>query len=126
MQSLQELTLPMLVRFTQIDYDREMALICVVEENGEEVEVGVARYVTNPDGLGCEFALVVADEWQRKGIGSRLMTALMEIAKSRGLKSMEGEVLADNREMLTLAEHLGFSSHLSSEDPSVRVVARAL
>ena len=63
MQTLDELTPSMLARFTQIDYDREMAIIAVISQaDGTEVEVGVCRYVTNPDGKSCEFAIVVADE----------------------------------------------------------------
>ena len=63
MQALHELTPQMLVRFTQIDYDREMALIAVTQQTGEEREIAVARYITNPDATSCEFAIVVGDEW---------------------------------------------------------------
>ncbi|MEJ2178872.1 MAG: bifunctional acetate--CoA ligase family protein/GNAT family N-acetyltransferase [Gammaproteobacteria bacterium] len=126
MQALRELTPEMLIRFTQIDYDREMAFIAVLEQDGQELEVGVARYSTNPDGESCEFALVVDDEWQHKGIGSRLMTTLMSAAKNRGFKTMEGEILADNREMLKLVEHLGFTNSLSSEDPHIVTAVKIL
>jgi acetyltransferase len=119
MQALRELTPEMLIRFTQIDYDREMAFIAVLEQDGKELEVGVARYATNPDGESCEFALVVDDEWQHKGIGSRLMTILMTTAKARGFKTMEGEILADNRQMLNLVDHLGFSTSVSAEDAHI-------
>ncbi len=119
MQALRELTPEMLIRFTQIDYDREMAFIAVLEQDGKELEVGVARYATNPDGESCEFALVVDDEWQHKGIGSRLMTILMTTAKARGFKAMEGEILADNRQMLNLVDHLGFSTSVSAEDAHI-------
>jgi len=119
MQALRELTPEMLIRFTQIDYDREMAFIAVVEPEGKELEVGVARYATNPDGESCEFALVVDDEWQHKGIGSRLMNILITTAKTRGFKTMEGEILADNREMLSLVDRLGFSTSISKDDPHI-------
>jgi acetyltransferase len=112
MQSLNELTPEMLVRFTQLDYNRELALIAVQEKAGEESELGVARYVMNPDGRSCEFALVVADEWQHRGIGSQLMTQLMEAAQERGFSSMDGEILADNKKMLDLVKSLGF--HIQS------------
>ena len=126
MQALRELTPEMLIRFTQIDYDREMAFIAVLERDGKELEVGVARYTTNPDRESCEFALVVDDEWQHKGIGSRLMTTLMATAKTRGFKTMEGEILADNREMLKLVEHLGFTKSLSIEDPHIVTAIKVL
>ncbi|MEW8311983.1 MAG: bifunctional acetate--CoA ligase family protein/GNAT family N-acetyltransferase, partial [Candidatus Thiodiazotropha taylori] len=102
MSSIQELTPEMLTRFTQIDYHNEMALIAVTEDQHHEVELGVARYVINPDKRSCEFALVVADEWQRQGIGHKLMNHLMGIARDRGLERMEGEVLSNNFKMLDL------------------------
>ena len=126
MRGLNELTQEMLVRFTQLDYHRELALIAVLEQSGEETELGVARYVTNPDGVSCEFALVVADEWQKKGIGSRLMTALMDAAHQRGLKHMEGEILATNHTMLELVERLGFTVYTSPDDPTIKLVSMSL
>ncbi|MGE0290604.1 MAG: GNAT family N-acetyltransferase, partial [Bradyrhizobium sp.] len=126
MQSLQELTPEMLVRFTQIDYDLEMALIAVVSQGGQEREVAVARYVVNPDRRSCEFAIVVADAWHRKGIGHRLMQRLIEIARVRGLDTMEGEVLAQNTEMLALAEALGFRVSGVEGAENVRRVTLAL
>jgi acetyltransferase len=126
MHALAELTPEMLVRFTQIDYDREMALLAVAGPEGNETEIAVARYTTNPDGETCEFALVVADAWHHQGIGSRLMLRLIEIAGRRGLSTMEGEVLADNTRMLGLVRELGFSVRPSEEDPEIRVVSRPL
>ena len=126
MRSLNELTQEMLVRFTQIDYHRELALIAVVEQDGGETELGVARYIINPDGRSCEFALVVADAWQGKGIGSRLMQALMEAARQRGLGEINGEILSTNHNMLHLMTSLGFGLHVSSEDPGVKVASRTL
>ncbi len=122
MDTLQELTPSMLVRFTQIDYDREMAFIAEVQQDGGELEVGVCRYISNPDGESCEFALVVADAWHHRGIGLKLMTTLIDVARSKGLKRMEGEVLAGNRAMLGLVERLGFSSKTSAEDPAIKEV----
>ncbi len=126
MQGLNELTLDMLVRFTQLDYNRELALIAVLEKPGEETELAVARYATNPDGESCEFALVVADAWQHKGIGSSLMTALIEAARQCGFKTMTGEILSGNNSMLELAGNLGFSIRASTEEPNIRLATRRL
>jgi acetyltransferase len=126
MDTLRELTPAMLVRFTQIDYDREMAFVATVRDRGAEREIGVCRYVTNPDGDSCEFALVVSDEWQRRGLGRRMMAQLIEVARARGLREMIGHVLADNRPMLALCEDLGFKSAPSSDEPQVRRVVLAL
>jgi acetyltransferase len=126
MQSLYDLTPQMLIRFTQIDYDRELALIAVISENRQEVEIGVARYGMNPDGESCEFAIVISDQWQQKGIGARLMTCLMGAAKAKGFKTMQGEVLATNTAMLKLTGNLGFIPQRRKDDPSIIVVVKTL
>lgn len=126
MSALSELTEDMLVRFTQLDYHRELALIAVSSSAGAETELAVARYVTNPDGQSCEFAIVVADEWQRRGIGSRLLNALMNAARQRGFREMTGEILASNRHMLDLVANLGFRIQSRPEDPGVKTVTRSL
>lgn len=125
MENLRELTPQMLVRFTQIDYDREMALIATFTGTTKETAVGVARFITFPDQQTCEFALVVADNWQNKGIGSNLMNRLIEIAKNKGLKSMMGEILADNTNMLTLVQNLGFIIG-NSRDPNIKIANKLL
>ncbi len=121
--ALQELSPAMLARFTQIDYDREMALIAVLVEGRSETEIGVARYVINPDGESCEFALAIADAWQQKGIGYKMMEALMDIARDKGLKSMEGDVLTSNRNMLGLVSSLGFVIG-EGEEPTIKKVVK--
>ena len=114
------LTPAMLARFTQIDYDREMALIAVSREGGKETEVGVARYITLPDGETCEFAIVVADAWQHHGLGRRMMQRLIEIARGRGLVTMFGSILADNAGMLDMCARLGFAIEHEEGDPYTR------
>lgn len=126
MRSVQELSPEMLSRFTQIDYSREMALIAVTQEHGHELELGVCRFAINPDGDSCEFALVVADAMRGKGLGQKLMTALMDAARSKGLKTIEGEVLTNNRSMLKLMSRLGFSIETSPEDESIKNVIKVL
>ncbi|RDI36673.1 bifunctional acetate--CoA ligase family protein/GNAT family N-acetyltransferase [Aquicella lusitana] len=126
MEHLQELTQTMLVRFTQIDYDREMALIAAIHQDNKEKNIGVARYIINPDQESCEFALVVADAWQGKGIGSHLMTNLIEEAKMKGLKTMKGEILANNHNMLQLAESLGFTIQTRRDDTSIKIAIKTL
>ncbi len=126
MDTLRELTPMMLQRFTQIDYDREMAFVATVQREGREVEVGVCRYITNPDGASCEYAIVVADDWQGRGLGRRMMTELIKVAKARGLSSMIGHVFASNRGMLHLCEALGFVITDSADDPQVKRATLAL
>ena len=128
MEELKELSRDLLVRFTQLDYDRELALIAVLEAEGErpEIELGVARYVRNPDGCSCEFALVVADAWQGKGIGTRLMQDLQQAAAARGFRELEGEVLTDNTNMLQLMHDLGFSVEAVPDDAQLKRVRKTL
>jgi len=127
MQSLDSLSPLMLARFTQIDYDREMALIAVLKEHTSDARfVGVARYVGNPDRHSCEFALTVSDDWQKHGIGRELMRRLMEIARDRGIEVMEGEVLTNNTKMLRLCERLGFRVARVPAEPEVVHVRRHL
>ena len=127
MQSMDKLTPLMLARFTQIDYDREMALIAVINEHTPKAHIlGVVRYVSNPDKQSCEFALTVADEWQQKGIGRQLMQRLMTVARDRGIEIMEGDVLSHNSKMLRLCERLGFRAAHNPDEPDVVSVRRHL
>ena len=107
----------------KIDYDKEMALIAVAEQDGLEIELAVARYVINLDGDSCEFAIVVADEWHGHGLGRRLMRQLMTTARQRGLERMVGEVLTSNVEMLKLAGQLGFTVRPEPDDATVQIVS---
>ena len=127
MQSMEKLTPTMLARFTQIDYDREMALIVVVGEGTADAHLlGVARYVTNPDQRSCEFALAVADGVQRQGVGRELMRRLMTLARDRNIDVMEGEVLSNNTKMISLCTRLGFRIARSPDDTEVVQVRRHL
>lgn len=116
---VRELSPHMLAQLTRVDYDRHLALIAVTEHGGREKQIGVARYVLDADRSRCEFAIVVADDWQRKGLGSRLMEALMAAARAAGMREMYGEVLAGNRKMIEFAARLGFQARVDESDPSV-------
>jgi acetyltransferase len=126
MSAIRELNEAMLNHFTQIDYDKQMALIAVVCENGLETEIGVARYVVNADETSCEFAVAVADAWQNRGVGSALILSLVEVARARGIEVMEGIVMAGNHKMLGLMGALGFSIRPEPGDASVRHVSKQL
>lgn len=127
MDTLRELTQSMLVRFTQIDYDREMALVATLpEKDGKTVQIAVARYVTNPDGETVEFALAVADAWQKHGIGRKLMSALIESARLKGYRAIVGDVLSQNTKMFRLMGSLGFTIHPHPDDPAVKRVVCSL
>ncbi len=119
MGAINELSPEMLARFTQIDYRTEMALVAIVGKAARAEQIGVARYVINPDRQSCEFAIVVSEKVQHQGIGTRLMKALMDAARQHGLIEIEGTVLKENEPMLQLMEELGFSIEAVPEDPEV-------
>ncbi len=133
--SMPELPPSMLARFTLIDYDREMALVAVcrtrtANADGEIVEteriVGMSQYVTNIDQTSCEFSLLVADDFSGKGLGSRLMESIMDVAREKGLAEIEGLVLARNPGMLKLMKGLGFAVKPFAEDADFMLVTHAL
>jgi acetyltransferase len=99
----------MLARFTQIDYDREIALVALEEGKQTERMLGVARVIGNPDGNKAEFAVLVGDPWQGRGVGAELLQKCLRIARERGIETVWGIVLRENTQMLALARKLGFN-----------------
>lgn len=107
--ALKELTPDMLEHFTHVNYPDEMALIATVAQETGEREIGVARYARLPGTDRAEVAVVVADTWQGKGIGARLLLDLRDIAREAGIRHIEASVLPGNKRMLELARNLGFT-----------------
>lgn len=99
----------MLKRFTQIDYDRDMAFVALDEFDSKERILAVARFISRSNQSDAEFAVVVRDEWQGKGIGRVLLENLISYAKERKIKILSGYVLAENIHMLSLGRQMGFS-----------------
>ena len=123
MHAVHELSPVQLARFTQIDYDREMALVATIGDGDGELQVAVARYSTLPDPQDCEFAIVVADDWQDRGLARQLMRMLIDVARQRGYRRMVGTVLATNRRMRDFSQALGFTVEPYPDDPElVKVV----
>jgi len=107
---IRELPQDWLQRLTQIDYRLHQALIVESFDGDEALAVAEARYVVDATGKVCEFAVVVADDWQRLGLARRLLAQLVRVAAEAGLRQMVGEVLATNHAMLSLARSLGFAT----------------
>ena len=105
---------------TDVDYDRHMALIVEAFEGDREIEIGAARYVVRADGETADLAIEMADAWQGQGIGTRLLERLMAVAAARGVRVLEGEVLASNGPMLAVARKLGFSVRRHREGERLR------
>jgi RimJ/RimL family protein N-acetyltransferase len=97
-----------LVRFTDIDHERELALIATTPVQGRERQVGVARYVKDSSPGDAEFAIVLSDDWQGRGLGTKLLMSLLVAARSRGVRRLIGTTLSVNSGMLALGRKLGF------------------
>jgi len=115
-----------LARMTQIDYEREMALVIVDEQApGCPRTLAVARLVREPDNVEAEFALLVRSDLKGQGLGRLLMQALMDYAAARGTQRLVGHVLRENRAMLNLLKSMGFDLQADSmQSPEVFVATR--
>ncbi|HLX30617.1 MAG TPA: GNAT family N-acetyltransferase [Casimicrobiaceae bacterium] len=123
---LATLTPAMLARFTQVDYDRELALVALTNVDDTPTFVGVARYVANPDGTSVEFAVVVADAWQRRGVARVLVHGLIVCAKRRGFERFCGAILRENEAMLAFVRALGFTLVDDPQEPTQLYATLAL
>jgi acetyltransferase len=113
-------------RLTQIDYDREMALVLAEPGvSGKSEGVGVARIAADPDNERAEFAIIVRHDMTGKGLGNLLMRRIIDYAKQREIGEMYGDVLRENTTMLRMCQGLGFTqTNLPDEPGLVRVVLR--
>jgi len=100
-----------LILFCNIDYDRHMAIVAEVEENGKKSMIGVARLIMNQDLTSGEVAVLVQDKFQGKHLGTKFVEVLIEIARERGLEDVRADVLTENESMLKVFRRLGFSTH---------------
>jgi acetyltransferase len=99
-----------LILFCNIDYDRHVAIVAEITENGKRKIIGVGRLIMEPDFKSGELALLVHDRYQGKGLGYKLVRMVIEIGREKGLEEIVGEVLTENNKMLNLARKLGFTS----------------
>jgi acetyltransferase len=108
-----------LARMTQIDYDREMALIATVtSEEGFTRTLGVVRAVADPDNETAEFAVAVRSDQKGRRLGQLLMGRIIHYARARGTHWLVGEALRENTPMISLAKACGFTI-TRTEDPGV-------
>jgi acetyltransferase len=124
--SARKLTPDEIRHLTRIDYEQEVAFIAVTADGGQARLLGVARYVRDADATGAEFAIVVADAWQRKGVGTLLLSTLLRHAHSAGIVRLHGITLATNQAMQNLARKLGFVQKHDPQDASVRQIDKTL
>lgn len=103
-------------RMTQIDYDRELALV-ITPEQGADCIIGMGTLAADPDGRRAEFAVLVDHQHCGLGLGRHLLEQFLQHAREQGIGAVFGEVLAENSTMLSLARSLGFSTHAIPDDP---------
>lgn len=112
-------------RWTNIDPAREGALVAIVSSAGEERMIGVARYAMEEGAEDeAEFAIIISDDWHGRGLGRRLLSALIDLARQSGVRRLVGTTLSENKAMLALARRLGFS--LSRERGSAFITMMTL
>ena len=118
---VRELTPSQLARFTQIDYDREMAFIATrTGADGRPETLGVGRVVADPDNVSAEFAVTVRSDLKGHGLGKALMNKLIAYCRSRGTREIVGEALPQNTRVIRLVKNLGFEVTPAPEEGTVK------
>ena len=115
-QTIKYLPHEALVRFCNIDYDREMAFIAETKEGDRKIEIGVARLILEPNKKRGEFAVVVADKFQAQGLGKKLVDMLIEVAREKGVEAIYGILMPQNIKMIRLCEKLGFNTRREQDN----------
>jgi acetyltransferase len=104
-------------RHCAIDYTREFALVAEQSDpNGRRHILGVARLFKEPASCDAEFAILISDAWQGKGLGTQLLKLLVRVGRESHLRRIIGHILGDNTAMTRVSRKAGFSVHL---DPSI-------
>ncbi len=115
-QLIKNISHEQIVRYTQIDYDREIAIIAELEEDNKKMMAGVGRIISDQYNETAEFAIVVADPWHNIGLGNKLADYILEIAKNRGVRKIFAHVLKSNFIMRDMFEKRGFSIRLDEDE----------
>ncbi|MEM2250209.1 MAG: GNAT family N-acetyltransferase, partial [Candidatus Bathyarchaeia archaeon] len=101
--------------YCNIDYDREIAIVAELTENGKRKIIGTARVSIDPDGKSGELAFLVADPWQGLGLGTKLVDYVVEICKERGLETVYAFMVPDNLKAIELMKKFGFTLKYTEE-----------
>jgi acetyltransferase len=124
------------LRYCNIDYDREIAVIAEVEENGKRKMLGISRVSIETDGKHGEMAFIVSDQWQGLGLGTKMVDYTLDIAKEKGVDNIYAIMLPDNYRALSLTKKMGFNIdyledgtikaalNLKEEDIDIRCITR--
>lgn len=126
LSAVKELTPAQLERFCNVDGHRSMAFVATTVEGDQEVQIGVSRYAPGADGDTREIAITVADEWQHRGLGTRLARQLIQYAREHGVRKLYSIDLAGNSTMRALARDLGMTATPDRQDARQVVYTLAL
>jgi len=99
----------MRVRYCNIDYDREIAIIAELTEEGRRKILGVVRVSIEPDGKSGEIAFIIADPWQGLGLGTKMVDHTIDICKDMGIETLYAIMLPDNHRAINLMRKMGFA-----------------
>ncbi|MEM0095398.1 MAG: bifunctional acetate--CoA ligase family protein/GNAT family N-acetyltransferase [Candidatus Bathyarchaeia archaeon] len=114
-QTLKHMPHEVRVRYCNIDYDREIAIVAELTENGKRKIIGTARVSIDPDGKSGELAFLVADPWQGLGLGTKLVDYVIEICRERGLETVYAIMVPDNLKAVELMKKFGFTLRYTEE-----------
>ena len=121
--AMRSMPIDRLKKFCDIDYENQMALVAYIVESSDESLLGVARYVVIPEERNAaEFAVVVADAWQNRTIGTNLLQRLVDVAKEQGIETFVGLVMDANRKALGIIKNSGYKFKESAFEPGIRRV----
>ncbi|MCY1273838.1 Protein lysine acetyltransferase Pat [compost metagenome] len=115
--SLKEASPALLDHLMQVDYRSTMAFVALTVQEGQPIQVGVARYGATDDEEQCECAVVVADDWRRRGLAAALMRHLIDYARRQGFRQVYSLDAPSNQAVQSLARHLGSTGTRNPEDP---------
>ena len=118
---VQDFSFSDMAKFTQIDYDREMAFIASKDDGGTPITLGVVRTTTSPDNHRAEFAIIIRSDLKGSGLGVLLFEKMIRYTRSRGTAFLIGETLPENKAMQGLSKKFGFNIHVNYEDEIVEM-----
>ena len=118
---IKDISHEMLIRYCNIDYDREMAIVAEVRENEKRKLIGIGRLIVDREFKSGEYAVLVHDDYQGKGLGYKLTDVIIGVAEDKGLERIYGEVLSENEKMLTVCRRQGFTAQ-RTPDETTKVV----
>jgi acetyltransferase len=113
---INEFTHDDLANMTQIDYDREMAIVAVRQHNGADEIIGVTRAISDADNIDAEFSVLVRSDLKGLGMGRRLLEKMIRYTRDHGLQQLNGITMPHNTGMITLARKLNFRVNIQLDD----------